>query len=49
MRVKNVPDTFTEFSYEDLQIDKQTFANYKSKYLDLYEKVKSDHQKKSKF
>jgi type I restriction enzyme, R subunit len=45
MRVKNVLDTFTEFSYEDLQMDEQTFANYKSKYLDLYEKVKSDHQK----
>lgn len=45
MRIKNVLDTFTEFSYEDLQMDEQTFANYKSKYLDLYEKVKSDHQK----
>lgn len=45
MRIKNVLDTFTEFSYEDLRMDEQTFANYKSKYLDLYEKVKSDHQK----
>jgi type I restriction enzyme, R subunit len=45
MRIKNVLDTFTEFSFEDLQMDEQTFANYKSKYLDLYEKVKSDHQK----
>ena len=45
MRVKNVLNTFTEFSFEDLQMDEQTFENYKSKYLDLYEKVKSDRQK----
>jgi type I restriction enzyme R subunit len=45
MRLKNVLDTFTEFSFEDLGMDEQTFENYKSKYLDLYEKVKGDQQK----
>ena len=30
---------FTEFTYDDLGIDEQTFADYQSKYLDLYEKV----------
>jgi type I restriction enzyme R subunit len=45
MRLKNVLDTFTEFSFEDLEIDSQTFENYKSKYLDLYEEGKADHQK----
>ncbi|MGC6431739.1 MAG: type I restriction endonuclease subunit R [Jejuia sp.] len=45
MRVKNVLSTFTEFSYEDLQMDEQTFENYKSKYLDLYDTIKSETQK----
>lgn len=45
MRVKNVLSTFTEFSFEDLQMDEQTFENYKSKYLDLYESVKHENKK----
>ncbi len=45
MRVKNVLATFTEFSFDDLQMDEQTFENYKSKYLDLYDAVKADRQK----
>ncbi|NDV17714.1 HsdR family type I site-specific deoxyribonuclease [Muricauda sp. TY007] len=45
MRVKNVLGTFTEFSFEDLGIDEQTFENYKSKYLDLYDTIKSETQK----
>ncbi|WP_276391902.1 type I restriction endonuclease subunit R [Eudoraea chungangensis] len=45
MRVKNVLNTFTEFSYDDLGMDEQTFENYKSKYLDLYETIKSESQK----
>ena len=45
MRVKNVLLSFTEFSFDDLIMDSQTFDDYKSKYLDLYEKVKFDHQK----
>lgn len=45
MRVKNVLTTFTEFSFEGLQMDEQTFENYKSKYLDLYETVKHENKK----
>tara|TARA_R100000306_G_C4378867_1_gene143257 strand:- start:1594 stop:4428 length:2835 start_codon:yes stop_codon:yes gene_type:complete len=45
MRVKNVLSTFVEFSYEDLGMDEQTFENYKSKYLDLYDTIKSETQK----
>lgn len=45
MRVKNVLNTFTEFSFEDLGMDEQTFENYKSKYLDLYDTIKSETQK----
>ena len=44
MRVKNVLSTFTEFSYEDLGMTLQEFEDYKSKYLDLYEKVKQNNQ-----
>ena len=32
------------FAWDDLAIDEQTFEDYKSKYLDLYEKVKRDHE-----
>jgi len=45
MRVKNVLSTFTEFSFDDAAMDEQTFENYKSKYLDLYDTVKSENQK----
>ncbi len=45
MRAKNVLDTFTQFDYADLDMDEETFAKYKSKYLDLYESVKSNTQK----
>jgi type I restriction enzyme R subunit len=45
MRVKNVLSTFTEFSFEDLNMNEQTFENYKSKYLDLHEMVKHESVK----
>jgi type I restriction enzyme R subunit len=38
-------ETFADFNFADLNIDSQTFENYKSKYLDLYDKVKSDNAK----
>ncbi len=44
MRLKNVLSTFTDFDWEDLPMDEQLFEDYKSKYLDLYDKVKSNHQ-----
>ncbi|QMU29971.1 type I restriction endonuclease subunit R [Adhaeribacter radiodurans] len=45
MRIKNVLTTFADFKWEDLAMAEQHFEDYKSKYLDLHDKVKSDHQK----
>ncbi len=45
MRVKNVLASFSDFNWEDLAISEQMFEDFKSKYLDLYEKVKNNHQK----
>jgi len=43
MRTVNVLGSYTDFDWEDLPISEQEFEDYKSKYLDLYEKVKNDH------
>ncbi|MBO6532211.1 MAG: type I restriction endonuclease subunit R [Muricauda sp.] len=45
MRLKNVLATFTEFQFDDLSMTEQTFEDYKSKYLDLYDKAKGHNQK----
>lgn len=45
IRIKNVLDCFTEFTFDDLPMDEQLFADFKSKYLDLYDKVKSNNEK----
>ena len=45
MRIKNILTTFSDFKWEDLKMDEQLFEDFKSKYLDLYDKVKSNHQK----
>ncbi|WP_300394139.1 type I restriction endonuclease subunit R [Henriciella sp.] len=45
IRIKNVLDCFTQFDFDDLPIDEQTFADYRSKYLDLYDKVRSEKEK----
>jgi type I restriction enzyme R subunit len=45
MRVRNVLTSFTDFKWSDLPMTEQAFEDYKSKYLDLYDKVKGDHQK----
>ncbi len=45
LRLKNVLSTFTEFKFEDLSMSEQTFEDYKSKYLDLYDKAKGHTQK----
>jgi type I restriction enzyme R subunit len=45
MRVKNVLTSFSDFKWSDLSMTEQQFEDYKSKYLDLYDKVKSDHSK----
>ena len=45
IRIKNVLDCFTEFDFRDLPMDEQLFADFRSKYLDLYDKVRSERQK----
>ena len=45
IRAKNVLTSFADFSWDDVPMDEQTFEDYKSKYLGLYEKAKGDHQK----
>lgn len=45
MRIKNILTAFADFKWEDLAMAEQLFEDYKSKYLDLYDKVKSNHQK----
>jgi len=45
IRLKNVLDCFTQFSFADLPMDEQLFADYRSKYLDLYDKIRSDNEK----
>lgn len=45
MRIKNILTAFSDFNWDDLQMSEQLFEDFKSKYLDLYEKVKGNHQK----
>ncbi|TKB97520.1 type I restriction endonuclease subunit R [Pedobacter cryophilus] len=45
MRLKNVLTTFTEFSFDQLSMTAQQFEDYKSKYLDLYQKTKTGDAK----
>ncbi|NLA24511.1 MAG: type I restriction endonuclease subunit R, partial [Bacteroidales bacterium] len=45
MRIKNILVTFSDFHWDDLKMSEQLFEDFKSKYLDLYDKVKSNHQK----
>ena len=45
MRIKNILTAFSDFKWEDLKMTEQQFEDFKSKYLDLHDKVKSEHQK----
>jgi type I restriction enzyme R subunit len=44
MRLRNILESFSEFDDNDLSLPAQRFADYRSAYLDLYDKVKSDNQ-----
>jgi type I restriction enzyme R subunit len=44
LRIRNVLVTFSDFGFDDLAMNEQTFNDYRSKYLDLYDKVKSNNQ-----
>lgn len=42
MRLRNILEGFSDFDWGDLLMDAQLFEDYKSKYLDLYEQMKSN-------
>lgn len=44
IRTKNVLVSFADFDFADLGMTEQEFEDYKSKYLDLYDKVSSEHE-----
>lgn len=41
LRLLNILKSFTEFDFDDLDMDAQTFEDYKSKYLDIYDRMRS--------
>jgi len=45
IRIKNILASYTNFDFKDLEIDEQTFEDYKSKYLDLYDKSRRHTEK----
>jgi type I restriction enzyme R subunit len=45
MRLKNILESFSDFSYDSLGVSEQEYEDYKSKYLDIYDKVRNDHEK----
>src|SRR5690606_15798468 len=45
MRLKNTITTFANFDWEDLSMDEQLFNDFRSKYLDLWQKTKHDTSK----
>ena len=45
LRLKNDLTTFADFTEADLNLDEQVFEDYKSKYLDLHDKVKRERSK----
>lgn len=45
MRIRNILTAFADFKWEDQQMSEQQFEDYKSKYLDLHDKVKDGHKK----
>jgi type I restriction enzyme, R subunit len=45
MRLRNILSGFSDFEFADLAMDEQDFEDYKSKYLDIYDKVKTTTEK----
>jgi type I restriction enzyme R subunit len=45
MRIRNTMTAFADFSWSDLDMEEQEFEDYKSKYLDLHDKVTTEHEK----
>lgn len=47
IRLKNIINSYVDFTFDDIQMDEQSFENYKSKYLDLYDKTIQKKEKTS--
>lgn len=45
LRIKNILNTFSDFSPRTLNLAEQEFEDYKSKYLDVYESIKQQSDK----
>jgi type I restriction enzyme R subunit len=45
IRLRNVLSSFSDFTFEDVYMEEQEFDDYKSKYLDLHEKIKNNSLK----
>lgn len=45
LRLKNILSWFADFDFADVGIDEQTFEDFQSKYLDIYDKVRTSTQK----
>lgn len=48
MRILNVLKSFSQFGWTDLWMTEQQFEDYKSKYLDLYDKARSEKEAEEK-
>lgn len=48
MRILNVLKSFSQFAWADLWMTEQAFEDYKSKYLDLYDKARSEKEAEAK-
>jgi type I restriction enzyme R subunit len=47
IRLKNIISSYVDFTFDDIKMDEQSFENYKSKYLDLYDKTIQKKEKTS--
>lgn len=47
MRIKNAMSILADFSFDDLNMEEQDFEDYKSQYLDLYQKTQGQKEKVS--
>ena len=45
LRARNVLESFADFKFSDTGISEQEFDDYKSKYLDIYDKVRTQREK----
>lgn len=44
LRLKNVLESFADFTFADIYIEEQEFEDFKSKYLDIYKRVEAERE-----